>query len=66
VDVVDRRILEDQGAGRNVDVGLQNLDDHALGGAKGLPVDQRVVDVVESAQRVEVVFLVVVERCGVP
>ena len=64
-DVVDRGVFEDQGAGRNLDVGLQNLDHHSPCGAEGLVVDQRMVDIVEPAQRVEVVFGVVVERCSV-
>ncbi len=65
-DVVDRRILEDQCARRNLDIGLQDFQHHAPGGTEGLPVDQCLVDVVETAQRVEVMLGVVVERRVVP
>ena len=66
VDVVDRGIFEDQGPWRNLHAGLQNFQYHALGGTERLVIDQCAVDVVESAQRVEVVGLVVVQRCVVP
>ena len=65
MDVVDRGVFEDQGPGRNLHAGLQNFQYHALGGAEGLVIDQCAVDVVESTQRVEVVGLVVVQRCVV-
>ena len=65
VDVVDRWILEDEHARRDLDIGLDELDDRALGRAERLVVDQRLVDVGEAAQRVEVVLLVVVQRCFV-
>ena len=41
VHVVDRRVLEDDHAGRNVDVGLDQLDDRAAGRAERLVVDER-------------------------
>ena len=62
VDVVDRRILEDQRAGRDLHTGLDDLEQCAATGDEGLVVDDRLVDVLEPAERVEVVLLVVVER----
>ena len=66
MDVVDRRVLEQHVAGRKLDPvldhRLDDLEQHPLGGAVGLPVRQARLDVVESAQRVEVERLVVVER----
>ena len=48
--------------GRDLHAALDELEDRALGRAVGPPVDQGPLDVVEAAQRVEVVALVVVER----
>ena len=59
---VDRRILEDEDARRHLDVRLDQLDDAAPTGDVGLPVDESPFDVVEPADREEVVDLVVVER----
>ena len=42
--------------------GLDQFDDRAAGRAERLVVDERLVDVGEAAQRVEVVLLVVVQR----
>ncbi len=62
VDVVDRRVLENDRAGRNLDIGLDELDDRTARRAERLMVHQRLVHVGEAAQRVEVVLLVVVQR----
>ena len=62
VDVVNRRILENDRAGRDLDVGLDQFDDRAAGRAERLVVHQRLVDVGEAAQRIEVVLRVVVQR----
>ena len=62
VDVVDRRILENDRARRDLDVGLDQLDDRAARRAEGFVVHERLVHVGEAAQRVEVVLLVVVQR----
>ena len=62
VHVVERRVLEDDHAGRDVDVGLDQLDDGATGRTERLVVDDRVVDIGEPAERIEVVLLVVVQR----
>ena len=62
MDVVDRRVLEEDQPGRQLDVGANDLEDRPAARPVGLPVDQGAVDVGEAAQRVEVVLLVVVER----
>jgi len=66
VHVVDRWILEDDRAARQLDTGLDDLvdelEDGALAGDVGLPVDRAALDVFEAAQGEEVVLLVVVER----
>ena len=63
VDVVDRAgPRRGSMPGRDLDVGLDQLEDRALARPVRLPVDERPLDVVEAAQRVEVVLLVVVER----
>ena len=66
VDVVRRGVLEDDRARRQHDVGLDDLEQGALARDVGLPVLRAGVDVVEAAQGVEVVALVVVERALVP
>ena len=43
VDVVDRRILENHCAGRDLDVGLDQLEDRAAGRAEGFVVHERLV-----------------------
>ena len=48
--------------GRDLDVGPDDLEDRALARPVRVPVDERALDVVEAAQREEVVLLVVVER----
>jgi hypothetical protein len=58
---MDRRVLEDQRSGPNLHVRLDDLEDRAPAGDESLVVDDRVVDVLEPADRVEVVLLVVVE-----
>ncbi len=52
--------------GGMLDVGLDQLEDRASARPVRLPVDQRALDVLEAAQREEVVLLVVVERRFVP
>ena len=61
-DGVDGRILEDEPARRDLDVGLDQLDDGPAPRDVGVVVEQTALDVVEAAERVEVVLLVVVER----
>ena len=62
VQVVIRRVLEDEHARRQLDARLDDLDDGALGRAVGLPLDAAPLDVGVAADREEVVLLVVVER----
>ena len=62
VQVVDRGILEQDVAGPQLDVGADQLEDRAPAGPKGVPVAERILDVVETAHCEEVVLLVVVER----
>jgi hypothetical protein len=45
-----------------VDVGLDHLEDRAAPGDVRLAIEQAALDVVEAADRVKVVLLVVVER----
>src|SRR5262249_11650478 len=59
---VDGRILEYQHARRKGDVRLDQLDDGASPGDEDLPIAQPTLDVLEAADGVEVVRLVVVER----
>src|SRR5262245_8950174 len=61
VDVVLGRVLEDDRAGRYLEVALDQLEHRAAPGDVRLPVDRRALDVVEAAQREEVVALVVIE-----
>ena len=61
MEVVVGRILEDDRPTRDVHAALDQLEEGALGRAVRPPVDKRLFDVVEPAQRVEVVALVVVE-----
>jgi hypothetical protein len=62
VHVVDRRVFEDQHARRDVEVGLDQLQDYATRRTERGVVDQRLIDVGEPAQREEGVFRVVVKR----
>ncbi len=64
VEVVVRRVLEDDRPRRDLHPALDQLEDRALGRAVRAPVDQRALDVVEAAEGVEVVALVVVERAA--
>ena len=66
VDVVDRRILENQCARRYFHTGLDDLEERAATRDERLVVDDGLVDVIEAAQCVEVVLLVVVQRCLLP
>jgi hypothetical protein len=66
VQVVDRRVLEDDRAARQFDVVLDDLldqlEDRALAGDVRLPIDRAALDVLEAAQGEEVVAVVVIER----
>ena len=62
VDGVRRRVLEDDDAGRDVDVRLDDLEDGALARDVRLRVEQSLLDVLVPADREEVVGVVVVER----
>ena len=46
---VDRRVLEQDHARRQLDVGLDDLEDVAAGAGERLPVDERLLDVVVAA-----------------
>ena len=59
---VDRRVLEQDHAGRELDAGLDDVEDVAAGVRERLPVDERLLDVGVARQRPEVVALVVVDR----
>ena len=63
VDVVRRRVLHQDRTGRHLDAGQDHLERRALPGTEGVPVDERLLDVVEATQREERVLLVAVERC---
>src|ERR1700730_5406419 len=60
--IVERGILEQDDAGRNLDAVENDVEGRSLTRAIRFPVGQRVRDVFVSAQRVEVVLVVVVER----
>ena len=62
VQVVRRRILEQDVPRRHLDAALDRFQHRALARDVGLPVDEAPFDVGEAAQRVEVVLLVVIER----
>jgi hypothetical protein len=62
VQVVARGILEDDRARRDLEVTLDQFEEAALGRAVGSPVDEALLDVLEAADGIEVVLLVVVER----
>ncbi len=62
VQVMLRRILEDEDAGREIEAALDQLQQSAFGGAVRIPGDQSALHVVEAAQREEVVAFVVVKR----
>jgi hypothetical protein len=63
---VRRRILEDQRPRRLLDAGLDDLEDVPAPRDEGLGILDTLLDIVEVAQRVEVVRLVVVQRRLVP
>ena len=63
VQIVYRRILEQDQARRDGEIGPDELEDRALARAICIPLDQALLDVSEAAQGIEVVLLVVVERC---
>ena len=62
MDVVQRRVLEEDESRRELDARLDELEDAALARRVGGRIDQARLDVVEARQREEVVVLVVVER----
>jgi hypothetical protein len=62
VDVVYRRVLEDQSARRDFHARLDDLEHRTARGAERLVVVQRGVDVVVPAERVEAMPLVEIER----
>jgi hypothetical protein len=66
VPVVTRRILEDEGPRRHLEVGLDQLEQRALRRAERLPVLEPGLHVVEPAERPEVVPLVPVQRRLLP
>ena len=66
VDGVHGRILEDEHTGRHLDVGPDQLEDAAPARDVGLRVEKATLDIVEPADGVEVVGLVVVERRLLP
>ena len=66
VQIVQRRIFEEDDAGRNLHVGPDDVEDRPAARAIGIPVEERRLDVVPAAERVEPELLVVVERCVVP
>ena len=63
MDGVGAALVVDERADGHVDVRLDHLEDHAAPAAERVAVDQRGLDVGEAAHGVEVVALVVVERC---
>ena len=63
VQIVQRRILEQQDARRHLDVVEQNVGGGAAAGPVGLPVRQFARHVLVPTQRIEVVLFVVVQRC---
>ena len=62
VQIVDGWIFHEDDPRRKRDVGLDDLQCRTTPGAIGIPVHHRFVDIVEPAQREEVVLLVVIER----
>jgi hypothetical protein len=66
VAVVPGGILEDEHARRHVDVGLDQLEERALGGGVGAGVEEAPLHVVEPAEREEPVLVVAVEGVLVP
>ena len=62
MEVVVRRVLEEDGPRRDLDVGLDDLEHRAAPRDVGLPVEHGGVDVVPAAQREELVLLVAVQR----
>jgi hypothetical protein len=63
---VDGRVLEQEDPGRELDPGLDELDDRTAGRGELLPVHEGPLEVLVAAEGVEVVLLVVVERGLVP
>src|SRR6185312_8639952 len=59
---MNRRILEEDDAGRQVDAAHDDVHGGASAGKVDLPIGQLVRDVLVPAQRIEVVLVVVVQR----
>jgi CBS domain-containing protein len=66
MDGVGGRVLEDDHPGRHLDVCLDQLENPAPARDERVPLDEAALDVLETAHRVEVVRLVVVERRRLP
>ena len=62
VEVVIRRVLEEDGPGRDLHSGLDDLEDRASSRDVGLPVEHGRVDVLPATQREELVLLVPIQR----
>ena len=60
--MMDGRILEEDHARGDVDVGSDQLEDRPAARTVAVPVEQAPVDVLVPAQREEVELLVVIER----
>ena len=58
---VDRRVLEEDHARRQIDARLDDVEDVAARARERLPVHERLLDVLVARQRPEVVALVVVD-----
>ena len=62
VQLVVRRVLEDEQAWRQLRARLDDLEDRALGRAVRLPLPEAALHILVATHRVEVVLLVVIER----
>ncbi len=62
MEIMARRIFEEDRSGRNLDLVSDDLEYGAPTRAEPLPVFERLFDIGESRECEEVVFLVVVER----
>ena len=59
---VQRRVFEDENAGRDGHVLLDDLKNAAAAGDEGIAVEQAALDILVAAHRVEIILLVVIER----
>ena len=62
MEVVRRRILEDDRSGWQLHAALYELENRAFARDVALPVERAAVDVVETAEGIEVIAFVVIER----